>query len=184
MLFQSTEIFDILVMAAVIGYLFKDIFNRYGKQAYDPLNQTTDYRPFMYAVITVGSSILLHELFHKFIAMSLGLTATFHAAYNFLFFGLLLRLMGVGYIFFVPAYVSHTATTGLNSALIAFGGPLANLLIWLACYVIIKENMAKKKYLPLIYFTKYINGFLFVVNMLPIPGLDGFWVYTGLLSLF
>jgi len=38
--------------------------------------------------------------------------------------------------------------------------------------------------MPLIYFTKYINGFLFIVNMLPIPGLDGFWVYTGLVSAF
>jgi len=38
------------------------------------------------------------------------------------------------------------------------------------------SNRAKIMWL----FTRRINGFLFILNMLPFPGFDGFKVYAGL----
>jgi Zn-dependent protease len=183
MLFTINEILDIVIMALAIGFMFKDMFKT-PQQDYDPLKPRKDKGNFWFAAASVGSSIILHELGHKFIAMSFGLTATFHAAYEFLALGLILKLMNVGLIFFVPAYVSHGITTPINSAFIAFAGPLVNLLLWAICSIAIRQKKVPKKYLRFVFFTKYINGFLFIVNMLPIPGLDGFWVYKGIFSYF
>ena len=80
----------------------------------------------------------------------------------------------------MPAYVSHPATTPINSAMIAFAGPATNGLIWLITGLAINKNWIQKKYLSLAYATKYINGFLFIVNMIPFPGIDGYWIFKGL----
>lgn len=182
MLFTFGEIIDIILMTAIIGYIFKDIFRNKPRITYDPLKATKSNENFWFAAISVGLSIVLHELGHKFIAMYFGLQATFHAAYGFLGLGVLLKLMNFGFIFFVPAYVSHPATLPIYSAAIAFAGPAVNGLLWLLCGYLISHNLVQKKYLPLIHFTKYVNGFLFIVNMLPIPGLDGSHVLNGLLA--
>ncbi len=183
MIFTFGELIDVVIMTAIIGYIFKDAFERRGASSnYDPLKPQPKNESFWFAALGIGSSILLHELGHKFAALFLGLQATFHAAYEYLFLGLLLKLANFNYIFFVPAYVSHSATNPLNSAIIAFAGPFVNLVLWLICGILLKKNYITKKYLQLVYFTKYINGFLFVVNMLPIPGLDGYWVFDGLIK--
>lgn len=182
MIFTFSEIIDIIVMTAIIGFIFKDIFKNKPHTTYDPLKPTTNNGNFWFAAISVGLSIVFHELGHKFIAMFLGLHATFHAAYSYLGLGLLLKLINFNFIFFVPAYINHSPTIPLYSAMIAFAGPCTNLIIWFLCGIIIKNNWIQKRYLTLIYFTKYINGFLFIVNMLPIPGLDGYWVLTGLIN--
>jgi len=117
--------------------------------------------------------------------MGFGLQAVFNAAYGWLGFGLLLKLLNVGFIFFVPAYVS---INGIGSPLvfstIAFAGPFMNLILWLgAAYALKQKKLVKEKYLPFVYLTKQINMFLFIFNMLPIPGFDGFKVYQGLFQL-
>lgn len=183
MIFTLGELIDVVMMTAIIGYIFKDAFERRGTSfSYDPLRPQPKNESFWFAAISIGSSILLHELGHKFAALFLGLQATFHAAYKYLFLGILLKLANFNYIFFVPAYVSHTATDPTNSAIIAFAGPGVNLVLWLICGFLIKNNHIPRKYLQVAYFTKYINGFLFVVNMLPIPGLDGYWVLNGMIK--
>lgn len=181
MIFNIQEIIDIGLMTLVIGYIFKDLFSkRPAADKYDPLKVNTKKENFWFAAIAVGSSIILHELGHKFVAMALGINATFHAAYSFLVLGLLLKLMNFGLIFLVPAYVSHPPTIPIFSSAIAFAGPATNLVLWLILGIAIKNNWINKRYLPLAYATKYINGFLFIVNMIPFPGIDGYWVFKGL----
>jgi Zn-dependent protease len=181
MLFTFREIFDIIAMTLIIGYIFKDVFKP-KRTTYDPLKQQNN-NSFWFAATAVGISIILHEFGHKFVAMALGLQATFHAAYSFLGFGLLMKMLNFGFIFFVPAYVSHNVTTPLNTALISIAGPATNLILYLICLIIIKKNLVPQKHLSLIYTMKYINGFLFIVNMLPLPGIDGYHFFTSIKAL-
>ncbi len=188
MILSFKELFDIVVMTVVLGVIFADVFRRfmhpyafYGKPRFD-------WEGIKFAMLATAPAVILHEFGHKFVAMAFGLHAVFNAAYMWLGVGLLLKLMNVGFIFFVPAYVSISAPIGVSIhplvySIIAFAGPAVNLVLWLgAKYALKKEGLVKKKYLPLIYLAKQVNMFLFIFNMLPIPGFDGFKVYSGILQ--
>ncbi len=180
-------------MSLIVGFIFAKVLERFKskqiKENYDPLKQYYggfDFNLFKKAVIITAPAIILHELGHKFVAMSFGATATFHAAYGWLMFGALLAALNTGIIFFVPAYVSipTIALTSLQFSAVAFAGPAVNAIIWGISAYVLKNNMVNKKYLGIVYLTKQINMFLFVFNMLPIPGFDGFKVYGGLFQAF
>ena len=183
MILSFKEVFDIIAMTAILGIIFADVFRRfyhpysfYGKPRFD-------WEGFKFAIIATAPAVILHELGHKFVAMAFGLHATFNAAYGWLLFGVLLKMLNVGFIFFVPAYVSIQGNaTPLAYSITAFAGPFMNLVLWLGARYALKKNLVKKQYLPLVYLTKQINMFLFIFNMLPIPFFDGFKVYQGLLQ--
>ena len=102
-----------------------------------------------------------------------------------LILGVILKLANFPFIFFVPAYVSILGRgTPLQFTLIAFAGPLMNCIIWIASIIILKYNLVNRKYFPIIHLTKQINMFLFIFNMLPIPGFDGSKVFGGLIQAF
>ena len=186
-LLSLKELFDIAVMTVILGVIFQDVFRRfrhpyafYGKPGFD-------WEGFKFAMMVTAPAVILHEFGHKFVAMAFGLSASFNAAYGWLGFGLLLKLLNVGFIFFVPAYVSISAPIGMSISpfvysITAFAGPAVNLVLWLGARYALNKNLVKKKYLALAYLTKQINMFLFIFNMLPIPGFDGFKVYSGLLQ--
>ena len=114
----------------------------------------------------------------------MGLFATFHAAYTWLGLGVVLKLVGAPFVFFVPAYVAHSAAAlPWQSALIAFAGPGVNLILWLGAAYILKKskNLSHTKSVAL-HLTSKINMFLFIFNMIPIPGFDGWHVFSGLLG--
>jgi Zn-dependent protease len=181
------EILDILLMSVIIGYIFSDVFRK-PMDYNDPLSyyqSNFQWNNILYAAMITAPAVILHELAHKFIALSFGMQATFQAAYFFLGLGVLLKLMRFGFIFFVPAYVSIIGTgTSLQFSLIAFAGPLMNLILWLSTAFILKQNLVNKKYVHALALTSKINMFLFIFNILPIPGFDGFKVFAGMLGLF
>ncbi len=181
-----TEIFDIVVMTFIVGYIFKDILpiKEYPHTITIDYLQQLEYARFTFAVMAVAPAIILHELGHKFVALAFGVQATFHAAYGFLLFGLVMKLLNFPFIFFVPAYVSHGPTTVGAGIIIALAGPLVHGLLWLISRYSLQHKLVPRKYYLLAAFTKYINGFLFIFNMLPIPGFDGFHVMNGLMRLF
>lgn len=193
-LLSFRELFDMVLMSLVIGFIFKDIFRQHrGWRTPEEVmkNITPGFKisrisDFWYAVLLVAPSIIFHEFGHKFTAMAFGLNATFHAAYVWLGIGVLLKIVMPGFIFFVPAYVSFPNTvTPLQSALIAFAGPAVNGLFWLIPYIYLKSGARpKKEILRYLIFFKRINGFLFIFNMLPIPLFDGYHVYAGLWHAF
>lgn len=201
MVFNIFEIIDVVIMTAVIGYLFHDTF-RHPEKRRDILDQYQSPRvggvqkeDFLWAAMLVAPTIAIHELAHKFSAMGFGLDATFHAACSsanlasgagfFDFYcgltlvSVALKMAGFGFLFFVPAFVSVGGVAShLQLAAVALAGPLVHLVFWLGAAYLLKDKkfMKRLNYKRRVYlfFFRQINMFLFILNMLPIPGFDGF----------
>ncbi len=196
MLFSIRELIDVLVMSFALGFIFKDAFLPARKMVvsdnYDPLEYYRNPRKinirtgFIFAMIVTVPAIVLHELGHKMLALSFGMSAEFNAAYFWLMLGIIMKLMNFGFIFFVPAYVSIGGLgTSFQMSAIAFAGPAVNLLLFLVPFLLLKSTAFRKKYktyIPILAITARINIFLFIFNMLPIPGFDGSKVFTGLVQ--
>lgn len=192
------EIFDMMVTIFLVGFLFMDLFKSpIVNSKEDVLDRYTkkrsrfEWKNFWFAAMVTAPAILLHELGHKLIAISLGYNATFHAFYSndtTLFLGLLaiaMKLLNFGFVFLVPGYVSIFGISNkLESGLIAFAGPFINLTLFLVALIVLKSKKIKRKNIQFWVLTKNINLFLFIFNLLPIPGFDGFSVWSSLLSLF
>jgi len=180
MIFTLRELVDVIIMTLAVGYIFSNIFK------YRQLG--LDKHAFLFACLVTAPALILHELAHKFFAISFGLSAEFHAAYFWLILGIIMRLINFNFIFFVPAYVSIGAgiaqVTPLTSAIIAFSGPLMNLVLFVIAWALLHKKKMKKNTFLFLHITKQINLFLFIFNMLPIPGFDGLKVYQGLFSTF
>ncbi len=190
MLFSLAEILDIVIMTLVIGFIFKDIFKPRQKVTVIPpehylsvQKKRFKWEEFWYATALVAPSIILHEFGHKFTALTQGMSASFHASYFGLALGAFLKVISAGFIFFVPAYVSFTGQgSTLQYAGIAFAGPAINLVLWLGSLLVLKNAKLKRGTYRFFFLFSRINMFLFIFNMLPIPGFDGFKVYSGLFS--
>ena len=175
-----------VAMAIIVGIIFMDLLKRFRQPTIEDYYQSKYKRwlnDFKFAIIATIPAILLHELGHKFTAMAFGLTAVFKAAWTWLGLGLILKF--TGFVFLVPAYVEISNPLGfgippLIYSLIAFAGPAVNLVLWMLGWAALKRNWFNPKYKTLLYLTKQINMFLFIFNMLPIPGFDGLKVYTGI----
>ncbi|MBW2969931.1 M50 family metallopeptidase [Candidatus Woesearchaeota archaeon] len=180
MIFTPRELIDVIIMTVAVGYIFMDLFRQRAIGF--------DKNAFLFACMVTAPALILHELAHKFLAIGFGLQADFHAAYFWLLIGIVMRVLRFNFIFFVPAYVSIGAgisqITPLSSSIIAFGGPLMNLLLFVTSWALLHKKRMKKNTYLLLYLTKQINLLLFVLNMLPIPGFDGFKVYQGLYQTF
>ncbi|MBI2208402.1 hypothetical protein HYU50_02805 [Candidatus Woesearchaeota archaeon] len=186
--FAFSEILDMVIMTLAVGYIFSGVFKRPVPEDYDPLKHFKagfDFSDLKFAALVTAPAIILHELGHKFVALGFGLQAQFQAAYFFLALGLILKLMNFPFIFFVPAYVSILGqATALESSLVAFAGPAINLILWLGSLLMIKQKLLPRKYGAALFLTSRINMFLFIFNMLPIPGFDGSKVFLGLAQAF
>jgi len=181
-----SEIVDLGIMILALGFIFKDYFKKPMAEGYDPLkyySKSSSYQNFWYAVAVVAPAIILHELAHKVVALSYGFGAIFHASYTGLGIGVVLKLMNAGFIVFVPGFVSIVGNaTALQSSLIAFVGPGANLLIWGLAWLLIEKKLVHRKYFAFLGMTKSINKFLFFFNLIPIPPFDGFQFFRGLIQ--
>jgi membrane-associated protease RseP (regulator of RpoE activity) len=208
-LFTLHEILDIFIMTVVIGYIFKDIFPRRPRVEvlmpdYDPLAPKKMFRwnDFWFAVAIIAPSIILHEFGHKFVAIANGMSATFHAPISiqhilspgliFQDFAALLTVVviimkyfGIGFIFIIPAYTSIAGSgSALQFAMISFAGPALNLVLWLGTAAVLKNKKLSRKIkgetYHLLFMIKRINMFLFIFNMLPIPGFDGWSFFANI----
>lgn len=189
MIFSFVEFRDIVAMTLIVGYIFMDIFHR-ASGGY-ALSHAFDWKAFRIACLVTAPAIILHELGHKFVALSFGYSAVFHAAYTFLAIGVLLKLMRTGFIFFVPAFVAISCSSAscsmdpLSMAIIAAAGPFVNLALFGVSYSVLKYSKHLSRDARVAWhITKVINLFLFIFNMLPIPGFDGSKVFSGLHQAF
>ncbi|MEM2121615.1 MAG: hypothetical protein QXU20_03090 [Candidatus Woesearchaeota archaeon] len=185
------EVIDAVFMSIFVGIIFEGFLRtllvRRTYEDYYLINKTFDFQAFKLAVLIVAPGIILHELAHKFVALGFGMQATFNAAYGWLFVGLLMKFFGFPFIFFIPAYVSISgAGSYLQYSITALAGPLTNLLLFIISSLIVsrapKRFRRKKYFLPVMILTARINLFLFIFNMLPIPGFDGFQFLYGLIK--
>ncbi len=200
MFFTFQEIFDVAVMVIAIGYIFSDMFGRQPViKSYeeDPVSYYTSkfkrkvsglsWDSIWQACLVAGPAVLFHELGHKVVAMYYGFHATFHAAYFWLGFGVLMKVLNTGFIFFVPAYVQYTGSPlPIENAAIAFAGPFVNLVLWFVCWFILKFKPfeVSLRTAQILAGSRYINGFLFIFNMIPLGFFDGAKVLDGILKTF
>jgi len=188
------EIIDLILMTLFVGYIFSDIVPIRKEEEYDPLvhyKKGFDFESLKFAILATAPAVIVHELAHKFVALSFGLNAVFMAFYRSSFTLLLgvlavfAKLTGFGFMFFVPGFVSINGYgTHLQFALTAFAGPFVNLVLWIGAWYLLKNKRYRKKYYLLLVLTQRINMFLFIFNMLPIPGFDGYKVFIGIINAF
>ena len=196
MLLTVQELADMAIMVAIVGFLFRDILR--APRLEDPLahyrRPHRSWDDFWWACALIAPGILMHEIGHKFTAIAFGQAATFHAACSvsdlgtgaFLSFPCLLQLavlglkmLGIPFLIFIPAYVSFTPVVAPHQgALIALAGPLVHLAFWGVPTLWLRNkrrahSLTHRRRLFLA-FTARINLFLFIFNILPIPGFDGF----------
>ncbi len=174
-------------MTFAIGYIFSDFFKREPLEGYDPL--TYYKRPplienIKFAAMIAAPAIVLHELAHKFVAISFGATATLHAPYFWYMAVILLKIMKFPLLFFVGGYVTHTPLPALQSSLVAIAGPFTNLILWLVCLAIINYKLINRKYYKIIVPIAKLNMFLFIFNIIPLPGFDGYNFISSLFRVF
>lgn len=176
------EIIQILITIFAVGFIFSGIIKRTDSLSYYS-GRGFNLEDIKFSIIITAPAVILHELGHKIFALALGYTAVYNVAWTWLGLGILLRLTNFGFIFLAPAFVSISGPNiPLNFALIAFAGPLVNLILFITMWALLKYEKFPK-YTTILSFTKQINLWLFIINMLPIPGFDGFKTYTSLLSL-
>lgn len=188
------EIIDLVFMTFFVGYIFSGIVPVRREEHYDPLTHYKrgfDAEGFKFTIMATAPAIILHELMHKFAALGFGLDAVFYAFYRSTFtlmlgvFAVISKLTGFGFMLFVPGYVGISGNgTHLQFALTAFAGPFVNLILWLLPLYLLKYKKYRKKHYLLLILTQRINMFLFIFNMLPIPGFDGYKVFMGLVRAF
>jgi len=186
-MFALSELIDILIMTLGVSYIFSDILASRAQHAHhDPIKYWSSRRAnnLLFALYATAPAIILHELAHKVVAISLGFQAVFHAAYSWLGLGIILKLLNTGIIFFVPGYVSISGgASGLQQSLIAFAGPGTNLFLFILATILLKyQHKFSKKVIDVLLISRQLNLFLFFLNMLPIPPFDGFSFFKGLWS--
>lgn len=166
------EIIDAAIMTIAVGYIFMR-------------SEKFTWTTLIHSSMMIAPTIILHELGHKFIAMLFGLQATFNAAYGWLAIGVALKVLHSPILLFVPAFVQITCGTTceispLQSALIAFAGPGVNLVFYLISLCALKNHQMNEKWHTFWIISKQLNLLLFIINMLPIPGVDGLKIYEGI----
>lgn len=188
MLITFAELLDAVIMSGALGFIFMKFVKK--PRQYDVVETLIpkrgfDWGNFWFAISIIAPAIVLHEMAHKFVAMAFGLSATFQASYTGLLIGIVLSVMNFPFLFFVPGYVVlGSGGTAFQNMLIAFAGPAMHLLFFLGAYIALHS---KKKFsnntTAILMLTKKINLFLFIFNILPIPGFDGFHVFRNLLAM-
>jgi len=171
------ELLQMAITCLGIGYIFMDFFKKPSTEMY--YYSRAGRREFLLATIAAIPSIVFHELGHKFTAIFFGGIASYHL-HPFLFLGVLLKAIGFPFIFIVPAYVNISGLVSWQYTLIALAGPLVNLAVWGISKLVTRYEWAKgEKYLFFLVLGR-INKWLFIFNMLPFPGTDGYKVLMGL----
>tara|TARA_Y100000310_G_scaffold343906_1_gene453828 strand:+ start:4123 stop:4686 length:564 start_codon:yes stop_codon:yes gene_type:complete len=176
------EIAQLVIVSGVLGYIFMQPNAARPKTVYDMMYpKKFNWDDFKFAVIVASPGVVLHELAHKFVAMGYGLSAEFHMWTFGLALGVILKLVSSPLLIIAPGFVTIPFFTNeVGYRLIAFAGPLVNLVLWIGSMIILRtaKNLTRKQTIGL-GMLKYINMILFFFNMLPFGPLDGAKVLFG-----
>jgi Zn-dependent protease len=176
------ELIYMVITVLALGYIFMDFFRRPSTEFYH--YQKPGWGEFKLSCLAAIPSVVFHELGHKFVAMFFGGTATYFI-HPLLFVGVLLKAVGFPFIFFVPAYVSVSGiSTAWQYAMTAFAGPAVNLFVWVISWVICRYEIVSGDKYMFFFVLQKLNMWLFIFNMLPLPGTDGFNFINGILGMF
>ncbi len=143
------------------------------------------------SVIVLFTCLPLHEYAHAFVADKLGdTTARWEGrltlnplAHLDLFGSLALVFLGFGWAKPVPVNPRTFKNPKQGMALVAAAGPMANILIALVVMMVFKglvlashvltPSVYFQTFMLILYLLIYINLYLAVFNLLPVPPLDG-----------
>jgi Zn-dependent protease len=181
-LISFREIVELIIMSAILGYIFMGKFIARPKTVYDMMHpKRFNMADFKFSLLVVAPAIVLHELAHKFVAMAYGLTATFKMFGFGLGVGLVLKLINAPFILVAPGYVEiPIIANAFAYRLIAFAGPAMNLLLWIISSILLKKlNNLNRTQMSVLQMTKMINMILFFFNMIPFGPFDGAKVFHG-----
>lgn len=161
------EVKDLIISVLVIALIFSYAVNNRNIQA--TLNQL----PFFLVVVVVA--FLFHELAHRFVARKFGCVAIYKIWTEGLLFSLLFSLVTGAIILAPGAVVIYPYTFGRfgyrrvhlthsESGLISIAGPATNLF-FAALFRLFTGNIFE--------FLSFVNAWLALFNLLPVPPLDG-----------
>lgn len=151
----------------------------------------TDPILFLRIIVIIIISVTLHELAHGLAALSQGddtpkrsghmtLNPVVHMGWESIIF---LCLAGIAWGQ-MPINPSRFRHPKIGNILVSLAGPLLNLTLAILFVVILKFNSSvdgmRIVSSEFLYLAAYINLSLFLFNMLPIPPLDGFYVFSEL----
>ena len=184
------EIINLIVLIVAIAYILSGYIKSPNK-SFRQLRKRSffDWEDFKFATIVAVPAILFHELAHKFVAIAFGAAATFKIWIFGIGLGIFLRLIMSPFLLLAPGYVEipkQAVLTAQQMGLVAFAGPFINLILWLIPAFILKFQRRKlhRNTAVFLFYTAFLNMWLFIFNMIPIPPLDGSKVLYGLLSVF
>jgi Zn-dependent protease len=189
--FYIYEVIDILVLSLILGFIFSGLFGERFK-----------LKSIYYGFLVSAPAIILHEIAHKISAYLFGIenpiiysacssaylfsgSSDFFSWYCIILIGAVtLKIFGFTPLFFIPAFVSFkTSSSPLVLAFIAFSGPLMNLLLWIISILLMKIDKFSK-YHRIFEISAKINILLFIINILPLPGFDGWHILINILEHF
>ncbi|MBT3395163.1 hypothetical protein HOA59_00150 [archaeon] len=176
------EIIELIIMTGVIGYILTGRFISRPKTVYDMMHPNKfNMEDFKFAVVVTAPAVVLHELAHKFVALSYGLNATFKMFPFGLGIGLVMKLLNSPFILIAPGYVEiPVIADAVAYRLIAFAGPAVNLILWITALIILKKMEGlNRTQLAALHMTKMLNMILFFFNMIPFGPFDGAKVLNG-----
>jgi Zn-dependent protease len=130
---------------------------------------------FLIAFFTAGIGFLLHELAHKYVAISYGLDAEFKAFYGMLW--LAVGLSFFGFILAAPGavFIHGTGLTRERNGKISVAGPVTNIV--LAILFLVLGFFTTEGILSVVAsFGFTINALLAAFNMIPVMPFDGYKV--------
>jgi Zn-dependent protease len=176
MFISLVELGKIIVITVAAGLIFRKALGLHKEFPF--------WKSILYAGLLTAPAIVLHEIGHKIAAMSFGLTATLDIPWFWLGLGVVLALVNAPFIFFVPAFVAFGgAVTPLQDLIISAAGPLTNLLLYVVAIIVLRVASLKPVWRAVWMIVRKMNGFLFVFNIIPIPGFDGYHLLSALLLL-
>ncbi|MCU0862007.1 MAG: site-2 protease family protein, partial [Methanomassiliicoccales archaeon] len=176
--FSKRETWQIVLAVAVLTFAFFNIFPWYGAG----LDVTLFFLGT--AAVAVITGFALHELMHKFVAQRNGAWAEFRIYPTGLLFAVLFSFFG--FVFAAPGavYIQGRIDQRQN-ALISAAGPLTNLAIGSVGVLLGTATFSSSLTVgAALYVIGYINAFLALFNLLPIPPLDGSKIWRWNLPLY
>lgn len=167
--FSKIELRDIAIAVAVLTAAFTIMFGRRAWFSDDVLVNTLWW--VLVSFILVMLSFMLHEFGHKFTAQKFGAWSEFRVYPT----GLVICLVAsfFGFLFAAPGavYIRGYITEEMNGK-ISIAGPAVNIVISviaLVLYLVIWNGLSA----GIFFLLAYMNAFLALFNLLPIPPLDG-----------
>ena len=167
--FSRIEVRDILIAVAVLSVSLTIIFRRNMIFSNDVVVNTLCW--LITSFILIVLSFMLHEMGHKFTAQRYGAWSEFRMYPMGLVLCLVMSL--VGFLFAAPGavYIRGRITDEMNGKISA-AGPIVNIVISalsLALMYAVSNGLSRS----IFFLLAYMNAFLALFNLLPIPPLDG-----------